>query len=165
MDERFEYVCRVKTPEGERDHVTLLPPEMVFAKGLAPEAIVGVLSRPLQAGERITPEVFARNRVFVDFLHEVIAQHAPSQPELQAEARRLGNGWVYIIDQRTPTPGGPVPPEDILGAFEVKNGEVVPGSYQRSPKHMILSALGFFRLDARLHQCLLRELVSRNSDV
>lgn len=165
MDECIEYVCRVNTPEGERDYVTLLPLETVFAKGLAPEAIVGVLRRPMRTGERITPEVFVRNRVFVDFLHEVIAEHAPSQPELQAEARRLGSGWVYIIDQRTPTPEGPVPPEDILGAFEAKNGEVVPGSYQRSPKHMILSAHGFFRLGAGLHLCLLREMESRNSGV
>ncbi len=163
MDEPFEYVCRVQTPDGERDYVTLLPPEPAFAHGLTPEAIVGVLSRPLAEGESITPEVFARNRVFVDFLHEVIARCAPSQPAFQAEARRLGSGWVYIIDRRTPTPAGPVPPEDILGALEVKGGEVVPGSYRRSPKHLILSPNGFFRLDAGLHQCLLRELAARSS--
>jgi hypothetical protein len=103
--------------------VTLLAPERVLANGLAPEAIVGVLSRPPRSGERITPELFARNRVFVDFLHEVIARHAPSQPGFQAEARRLGNGWIYVVDQRTPTSQGPVPPEDIIGAFEVKVGK------------------------------------------
>jgi hypothetical protein len=163
MDERFEYICQVKTPDGEQHYITLLPPEAFFAHGLVPEAIVGVLSRPLEAGERITPEVFVRNRVFVDFLHEVIARHAPSQPGFQAEARRLGNGWIYVVDQRTPTPQGPVPPEDILGAFEVKNGEVVPGSYRRSPRHRILSSNGFFRLDAGLHQCLMQELTVRNA--
>src|SRR5690242_2446618 len=46
--------------------------------GLAPEAIVGVLLRPLEPGERITPVVFARNRAFVDFLHEVIARRGPT---------------------------------------------------------------------------------------
>jgi hypothetical protein len=60
-----------------------------------------------------------------------------------AEAARLGNGWVYIIDQRTPTPGGQVPPEDIIGAFEVKDGDILPGSYRASPNHMILSPNGF----------------------
>lgn len=161
MDERFEYVCRVATPEGEQDYVTLLPPEAALAHGLAPEAIIGVLSRPLAEGEAISPELFARNRVFVDFLHEVIARYAPDQPGLQAEAQRLGEGWVYVIDQRTPTPGGPVPPEDILGAFEVKGGEVVPGSYRPNPRHRIFSTNGFFRLDAGLHQCLLREMAAR----
>ena len=161
MDERFEYVCRLKTPEGMRDYVTLLPPEAIIAHGLAPEAIVGVLSRPLASGESITPELFARNRVFVDFLHEVIARYAPGQPGLQAEARRLGDGWVYVIDKRTPTPGGPVPPEDILGAFEVRGGEVVPESYRPSPRHRIFSTNGFVRLEEGLHQCLLREMASR----
>jgi hypothetical protein len=157
------YVCRVDTPEGTREYVTLLPPEAAFAQGLAPEAIVGVLLRPLGPGERITPEVFARNRVFVEFLHAVIARHGPDQPGCRAQAKRLGQGWVYILDQRTPTPGGPVPPEDIIGVFAVKRGEVAPGSYQPSPDHRILSANGFFRLEPGLRACLLRELASRNA--
>jgi hypothetical protein len=156
-------VCKVHTPQGEKYYVTLLPTEVIFAHGLAPEAVVGVLLGPPQPGVPIRPEVFARNRVFVDFLHEFIAREAPGQPGLQAEARRLGNGWVYVIDQRTATPGGAVPPEDILGAFEVKNGEVVPGSYRPSPKHQILSANGFFQLDAALLGCLLRELEARSA--
>src|SRR5262249_30472144 len=125
------------------------------------EVIIGVLSRPLGPGEAITPAVFARNRVFVDFLHGVIARRGPELPGLIAEARRQGAGWVYIIDQRTPTPQGPIPPEDILGGFEVKGGQVVPGSYRPNPKHRVLSADGFFRLGAELQDCLLEELGRR----
>jgi hypothetical protein len=165
MSEPTVYVCRVDTPEGTKDYVTLIGPEAAFSQGLAPEAIVGVLLRPLELGESITPEVFARNRVFVDFLHAVIARHGPDQPGCRAEAKRLGEGWIYIIDQRTKMPGGPVPPEDIIGAFEVKGGEVLPGSYQPSPRHMILTPNGFFRLDDGLQQSLLRELASRNAGV
>ena len=128
MSKPSVYVCRVETPDGSKDYVTLIPPEAAFSQGLAPEAILGVLLRPLGQDEPITPEVFARNRVFAEFLHAVIARHGPEQPGCQAEAKRLGEGWIYIIDQRTPTPEGPVPPEDIIGAFEVKGGEVVPGS-------------------------------------
>ncbi len=69
--------------------------------------------------------VFARNRVFVEFMHAVIARNAPEMPGFIAEAKRQGNGWVYIIDQRTPTPLGAVPPEHIVGVFEIKNGQVV----------------------------------------
>ena len=157
------YVCRVDTPSGTKDYVTLIAPDVAFSRGLAPEAIVGVLLRPLKPEESITPEVFARNRIFVDFLHEVIARYGPDQPGCQTEAIRLGDGWIYIIDQRTPTPEGPVPPEDIVGALEVKDGNVVPGSYRASTKHMILASNGFFRLDGGLQQCLLRELASRNA--
>jgi hypothetical protein len=130
----------------------------VFRHGLPAEAIIGILRRPLGPGQTITPEVFARNRVFVEFMHAVIENRAPSQPGLIAEARRQGNGWVYIVDQRTRTPNGAVPPEDIVGAFEVKDGRVLADSYRPNPKHMILSPDGFFRLGEELQACLLQEL-------
>ena len=66
-------VYRCHTPEGIRQYVSYVPREHVFAHGLTPKAIVGVLLRPLEPGEGITPAVFARNPVFVDFMHEVIA--------------------------------------------------------------------------------------------
>ena len=157
------FVCRVDTPDGIKDYVTLIPPEIAFSQGLPPEAIVGVLLRLLGPNEPITPQVFARNRPFVEFMHSVIARYGPQQPGCQAEAKRLGQGWVCIIDQRTPTPEGSVPPEDIIGLFEAKGGEVVPGSYRASPKHLILSPRGFFQLDEGLQACLLRELGSCNS--
>jgi hypothetical protein len=133
----------------------------MLSRGLPAEAIVGVVLRPLEHGDTITPEVFARNKTFVDFMHAVIALHAPQQAGCIAEARRLGNGWVYIIDQRTPTPQGPVPPQDIVGCFEVKDGQVVTGSYKPNDKHRILSADGFCQLGAELQQCLLEELEKR----
>jgi len=154
------YVCRVDTPEGQKDCVTCLSHEHLFQHGLPAEAIIGVLLRPLQSGESITPSIFARNRVFVDFMHSVIARHGPALPGLVAEAKRQGEGWVYVIDQRTPTPQGAVPPADIVGAFEIKNGQVVPRSYRTSPNHMILSANGFFCLGSELQPCLLDELVA-----
>jgi len=93
-------------------------------------------------------------------MHAVIARRGPTLPGLIAEARRLGKGWVYVIDQRTPTPQGAVPSEDIVGAFEIKGGKVVPGSYRPSPEHRILSARGFLRLGSELQPYLLEELAS-----
>lgn len=153
-------VCRVDTPEGSKDYVTCLSHEVFLQHGLPAEAIIGVLLRPLKSGEAITPNVFARNRVFVEFMHKVIARRGPDLPGLIAEAKRLGEGWVYVVDQRTPTPQGAVPPEDVVGAFEIKNGQVVVGSYRASPKHLILSANGFFRLGSELQPCLLEELAA-----
>lgn len=161
MSQSPVHICVASTPEGEKHYVTLLPPDLVFSKGLIPEAIVGVLLRPLSEGEPITSDLFARNSVFVQFMHQVIARHAPDQPDCQDEARRLGTGWIFIIDRRTKTPQGPVPPEDIIGALKVHGGTVVPDSYQASSNHLILSPDGFFRLTPGLHQALLHELQSR----
>jgi hypothetical protein len=152
------YIYHVETPEGAKDYISCLGHEHVFAHGLPPESIIGVLTRPLESGEAITPAVFARNRVFVEFMHRVIARRGPQLPGLIAEARRQGDGLVVVIDQRTPTPQGPVPPEDIVGVFEVKNGQTTSERYHASPNHLILSSNGFFRLDTELQSCLLEEL-------
>ena len=74
--------------------------------------------------------------------------------------RYEADGWVYLIDGRTRTPGGAVPPEDIIGAFEVRGGRIVPGSYQAGPRHRILSRDGFFRLSPDLEAALLEELAN-----
>jgi hypothetical protein len=48
-----------------------------------------------------------------------------------------------------------VPQEDIIGAFQVKNGEISLASYKRNGEHRIFSDHGFFRLDAQLIQQLI----------
>ncbi len=156
-------ICQVDTGEGAKYYVTLLPVDAVFSQGLAAEAIVGMLLDDWTPDRPITPDVFARNSVFVDLLHGVIAQHAPSQPGFAAEAQQLGEGHVWIVDQRTATPDGAIPQEDILGGIEVQAGVAVPGSYLRCARHRILSERGFFRLTPDLQACLLREISERNA--
>jgi hypothetical protein len=153
-------VCHVETPEGPKDYVTCLSDEHVFQHGLQGETIVGVLLRPLESGDDINPDNFAQNRVFVDFMHSVIARRGPELPGLIAAAKKQGEGLVCVVDQRTPTPQDAVPPEDIVGVFEIKDGRVVPDSYRASPKHIILSARGFFSLGSELQPCLLEELAA-----
>jgi hypothetical protein len=95
-----------------------------------------------------------------DFMHGVIARRGPHLAGLIAEARRQGQGWVVVVDQRTPTPQGAVPPEDIVGVFEVRDGKIVPDSYRASPKHLILLRNGFVQLGAELEPCMLEELIA-----
>jgi len=109
------HVYRVKSPEGFRDVVSLLPDDVVFVSGLAGEAIVGHCTQLLEKGVSITDVNFQPNKLFVDLLHDVIATEGPEPPALQAEARRQHTGRVYVIDARTPTPAGHVPPYDIIG--------------------------------------------------
>lgn len=144
-------------PENDRRHYVTVSP-LDRERDIAPAKVIGMLKQPIQRGESITPDNFARNGVFVDFLHNVIAKHGPMVPGLVGAARQQGEGWVYIIDGRTPTPQEDVPQEDILGAFQVKNGEITSTSYQRNADHRILSDRGFFRLDAILIQQLIDEL-------
>jgi hypothetical protein len=153
-------ICEVSTPDGKVAYVTLASPEDAGRRGLVSQEIIGQLLDAQRADDLFAPDNFARNRVFVDFLHEVIRKHGLSVPNLIAAARKQADGWVYIIDGRTPTPEGPVPPEDILGGFEVSQGEVVPDSYRANPNHRLLSQHGFFQLDPVLQARLLDELAT-----
>ncbi len=144
--------------------VSLVDPSVVEQGALAGEAILGEwISPTLGEGivERLPPESIRVNRVFVEFLHRVIERWAPEGPGFEAEVRRQRDGWIYIIDGRTPTPQGDVPPEDIIGAFEVRGGKLVAGSYRPSTSHRIVSNGGLFRLDENLHERLLWELERR----
>lgn len=151
-------ICRVQSAEGPRDYVTCLDEQFLTAHGLPAEAVLGVVQRPLQPGEGITPANFSWNRGFVDFMHAMIARRGPKLAGVRGQARRQREGWLYVIDQRTPNPQVSVPPEDIVGAFEVRNGQVLPDSYHPSQSHVILSAHGFVRLGPELQSCLLQEL-------
>jgi hypothetical protein len=163
MNERAVVACRVELPDGLKDVFTLLPWQTVQAQGLIPEAVLGMTLRPLGEGESLTPDNFALNSVFVEFLHRFIAEQGPTLPGLQAEARRQQEGWVYLLDGRAQGPADEAQPEDILGAFEVKGGEIVAGSYQMSTGHALFSRDGFFRLDPELHRRLVAELVRRSA--
>ena len=95
----------VDAPEGMKHYVALLPSGVAFESGIIPEAIVGALLYAPEPGRGITPENFARNSVFADFLHSVVERYAPSVPGLVSEAKRQGEGV-------TPAPGSPVKAHD-----------------------------------------------------
>lgn len=157
------YVVDVRTPEGEKYYVTLVPPHRTFSAGLAREAIAGQLLRPWEPGKPFTPDLFVPNPAFVHVMHEVIARVSPKLSSCGAEAQRIGDGVLAIIDLRTPTPQGAVPPDDIIGAFEVRRGKVIDGSYRPNPNHKILSAHGFVRLHEQVRERLVEELRNRRT--
>ncbi|HET7230353.1 MAG TPA: hypothetical protein VFJ16_10155 [Longimicrobium sp.] len=152
------FFVRVKGPEGMREYATVLPPEVVSTRGLPAEAIVGLLTEARAEGDDVPAQVFTPNPVFVRFMHDVLATHAARQESFVAEARRVGSGYVYVMDARTADPAGAVPREDVIGAVKVEGGVPVPDSYRANPDHQLLTARGFFQLGEELHGCLMREL-------
>lgn len=158
------FVCRVSVRGEVRDYVTVIPPETAFARGLPTEAIVGILLEPAGEAAGVRPDAFAENPAFRALLDDVVGRHAPDLPEIEAEARRLGSGYVYVIDGRTPDPGAQAPAEDVVGAFQVKGGAIVREPYLPNPKYRLLTEHGFFSLSDTLHRRLLEEIARRRAD-
>ena len=138
------------------EHVLSLlsPDEVQSLGGLPVEGIAGYFE-----DESMSVEAFRQNSAFVDFMHEVIRTAGPNDSELRLAAQEQGDGWVYIIDLRTPEgPSGHVPPEDIIGAFEVQNGRIVADSYQASSKHRVYTRDGIVCLPPSLRRALVKRL-------
>ncbi len=155
-------VYSVRNDGRAATHVSLLPHEISFESGLPPECIVGELITPVGEGGELEPENFARNSIFVDYLHDFIARTASRDPGLVEAGRSGGLPYLYLIDQRTPTPHGEVPPEDILGAFRVENGQISEASYEGNRQnHRILSHRGFFNLG----EAMMAELISEQERI
>jgi hypothetical protein len=154
-------VCEVNEQGITKKYITLVNAETMHKKGLVSEQIIGQLINT-DPNASIAPENFARNPAFVHFLHKVIKAYAPTLPAFQNSARSQHEGFVIIIDGRTPTPQGQVPPEDIIGLFQVKDGIVDPTSYNPNENHKLLTTKGFFQLESSLLECLLNEIANLN---
>jgi hypothetical protein len=141
--------------------LSFLNPDQVARLGvLPPEAIVGFLAEDLNYDQ----QDFRENRAFIDFMHDVIRRTGPQDPGLRAAAAAQGEGWLYVIDMRTPEgPQGRVPPEDIIGAFEVEGGRVADGSYRPNEDHRLLTRRGMVRLPPPFHEALVQELMRSHS--
>jgi hypothetical protein len=156
---RDVYVYEFRDEGGAQQAVSILGPDVVFGHGLCPEAVLGLLVG--EGGPAITPDRFKQNSVFVEFLAGLIGQHIFDVPDLIRSAEQQVDGHVYVLDGRTRTPAGAVPPADLIGAVAVQAGRLEPGSYQHNPNHRLLTADGFFVLPDEIEAVLGRALRDR----
>jgi hypothetical protein len=139
--------------------VSSLGDDWVFTHGLSAEAILGTLSDSVST-DRFSPADFSENPAFVRFLSQVIFEEIDGVDGIRRQAEIQRTGYVYLVDARTPDPGGRVPPEDIIGAVAVEDGAIAAGSYRHNDRHKLFTSNGFFRLPEELETALDRRLRS-----
>jgi len=125
-------------------YYTFLPESIVAEYGLPSSLIVGIIDNPESSSESLENVIKSSLKVNVEFkktIQNFCENVLSKMPQIEIQANAQGNGWVYIIDQRTPDPAGEVPSQDIFGAFEISDGKVV--RYQANPSYEIYSANGF----------------------
>jgi hypothetical protein len=133
---------------GGRNLVSLLDEDWVREHGLHPEAILGAV------GDDLDPLRLKESGLFLLVLSRVIYENVTHCPDALREAELQGEGVVFLLDRRTPDPGGRVPPEDILGTVTVADGKPVAGSYRHNRRHKLYTAHGWFRLSEHLEEAL-----------
>jgi hypothetical protein len=157
-------VTRISPPnQPPYDIVTPVPP-VSFKEGLAPAAIVGRLKQlsNIEGQGRLRPQDLIPNPMFLAILHRTVAEGAPQISEYQAEAKKVGLGWLYVIDGRTPAPNGVIHQRDILGAFSVRDGTIQTHSYTPNDQYVVFTEDGFFRLHEALGSKLSAALLAAN---
>lgn len=150
---REVFAYRLESDIGDRAAVSFLEPAWVAEHGLAVESVLGFVE-PAKRVAQLAPPDFRENPAFLRLLSRVIFEEVGNDPTLHMEADVQGEGSVYLLDGRTPNPGGRVPPEDIIGAVKVEAGRVVPGSFRHNPRHRLLTAHGCFRLSLLMDAAL-----------
>jgi len=154
----MEFIKKIlgKKSNDDLTMVSLLSPKQVKKKGNLPsKAICGKFENGIKS-----PEYFIENKDFVEFMHSTICNSVSSIVSLNEAARQQNEGFLYIIDFRT-ADGimGDVPPEDIIGAFSVKNGMLVENSYQKNDQHKIYTKNGLVKLPPEIENLIIEELL------
>ncbi len=141
--------------------LVVAPDDPQHRRQLFPFEIIGVFdpdSPPPHSG----PDGFRQNGTFLHFLNWVISLEVPHLPDAQAEAKALGSGLLQVIDGRADLAGEEPPkPEDLIGAFSVENGLIVPGTYRPYFSHCPLTEAGLFKLDPLLCQKILDRIAAQ----
>ncbi len=146
------YVYHINLGGQTMAALSFLTPDEVQAQGLPTEAVLGEVNphRP-----DMTVEDFVPNAAFLEFLGHIIQTHAAALPSLQKQAARVRNGSVYVVDWRRVHQGGQPPFEDVIGWLAVRQGELIPQSYNPNPSYQIISAHGPMELEPLLEEKLL----------
>ncbi|KAI9205815.1 uncharacterized protein BJ171DRAFT_53351 [Polychytrium aggregatum] len=106
-----------------------------------------------------SPRSFLENKEFQDVLHSTLEKYIHLDVHTQDLARHQNIGHLNINDQRVFSPWGRVSdPEDIFGTVLLDQGRIVPGSYQRTGSHRVVSREGLFQLSDYMYEQLLGEI-------
>lgn len=145
------YVYTVKIEGNDLAALSLLPPDVVSQFGLPAGAVIGEVD-PRQSD--MTVEGLNKNDAFLAFFHKIIGEHAHTLPEMAAQAEKVGNGPVYVMDKRSINAGEKPPFEDAIGWYGSRDGEILVESYNANPNYQPLTNAGPFQLDSVLEEKL-----------
>jgi hypothetical protein len=149
---------RQELPETASDTVRVL--SILTPEQCAPQGVPGLAIQGAFTDADCTLAGFKPNLDFVNFMHQVIRTAGPLDPGIRQAAAEQENGFLYVIDLRTPDgPHANVPWEDIIGWFKVEKAQLVPGSYEPNQDHRILTENGPVQLPPTLRQVLINALL------
>lgn len=149
------YVYQINLEGNRMAALSFLSPDQVGEQGLPTEAVLGDVdpNRP-----EMTVDLFTPNDAFLKFLHSIIGENAHQLSVLQAQAEKVQNGPVYVMDYRSINKGQKPPFEDCLGWYGVRDGEILIETYNPSAHYKLMTNAGPIELEPSLEQILIERV-------
>ena len=161
FDEENFYLIEINENGAKKHYLSLFLPDDFDGQEIPQEAIIGRLKTfDPSVKPPFTSDNFVVNLAFIKFLHEVIKHRGSEDPELIAVAQEQGEGMGIMADRRC-IKAGNLEREDVIGAFEIKNGKIIPESYEENESYEVNSEKGFMILGSWLEGVLLEEIESK----
>jgi len=111
----------------------------------------------------VLPGNISFNRDFLVHLHSLVRDTMVNDPEVIANAKEQPNGFVFIIDRRSPAAADKsekhVDKEDIIGIFLCNDFKTDGSKYRPNPDYRIVTEKGVSILPEEVEKRL-RELIS-----
>ncbi len=138
--------CHVVVLEGQGSEIHLLSPfsreELKSTKSRS-ELFFGQLIEPSIG---IVPGNISYNKDFLVHVHSQVRDIMLRDEEVIRKAEEQLNGFVFIIDQRSPaaaeTSGEHVDKEDIIGIFLVNDHKTDVSKYRPNPDYLLVTEKG-----------------------
>ena len=141
-------IIEVMVDERPKFYCTFVSSELVFEYRLSKKIIVGEVDKS-ENGDFDFATSFRANPAFKETIFDFARTEMYKDESLNNSAIEQQEGWVYVIDQRTKTPEGEVPPYDIIGGFKVEKSEMK--GFSENPNYQIRSLNGFTDLGVNLN--------------
>ncbi len=152
------YFYTTETQNGKVNYLSLLPHDVVYKNGLCPETIIGtVIGEP-----PITVQNFQLNQRFLFYLHSIIVRFIEKNPLYKKQAKKIGDGTLYIKDDRMKHNRQSVAcKSNIIASIQVNNRELVVETYEPNAGYRLITGDGLFQLTPELRAFVIEELTKR----
>jgi len=129
---------------------SILPKNFISEHGLLDIAVVGQIAENKKNAENnLVVDSFQPNPDFVYMLHEFLDKFGRNAQFLLKQLPKQAEGtWLYLVDQRVDDTNASISPEDIVGGYMIKDGQL--GEYAGNPSHELLTKKGIFQLGVEL---------------
>jgi hypothetical protein len=143
------YLLKTTIEGKETLLLSIVNPQVDKEATLSSKSIVGFV---IDNNQPVNAENVRINPAFIDHFHKTIIFFAQFNDGIIQLVEQQQNGFVYIKDQRSKEEE--LTQEDIIGSFEVKNGELIHDSYVPNAAYKFISPKGGFELQKELEALL-----------